>query len=138
MRFIKLSNYAPIYNYEIDPEAIVDEFPMYPEEEDSFEKLVRETASGVRFKEEPENEVSEEVEEVIIEERDPSEIETSVFLLNCNEDNILYMRESDDLMNPRIVIVFITGAAIYVLESWEEILLAIAEATGEPQNNKLL
>lgn len=124
MKFIKLSSYDPIYDD-------LDDGYFFPAPiEDPMDELIRKAALGV---DEQDVEVSEEVHE-----RDIEDLEIEVYYLQLNEDNIVGIRNSNDLMNPGGIISIITGTCVHVTESAEEILLMIAEATGEQQINDLL
>lgn len=130
MNFIRLNNYAPI----VDDSFYEEQYLQIDEEpEDDFEKLIRDTAQGVIEEEEDVKFIPEE--EV---ERDIEDIPTSKFFLNLAEDNILYVRESNDLRNPGTIITFITGIAMYFTDRADDILMAIAEATGNAKIQEIL
>lgn len=130
MIFIKLSNYKPEFDETYYDLPVVEDEP-----EDEFDKLIRDTANGVDRRDDKEE--SDFIPATSV-ERDIEDIKTVNFFLQLSEDNILYVRESDDPRNPGSIITFITGVAMYFTESAEEILMAIAEATGDDQIPKIL
>lgn len=139
MLFIKLHSYTPIVD---DYSIPLDYFPPHPdseEEGDDMDELIRRTAAGVVDMTGDEGPVGEEDDtELEITERDVEDLKTFTYLLNLSDDNILYIRESEDLRNPGTLICFVTGGVTYVTEPWQEVLMMISEATGEKYLIELL